>query len=265
MPRIKKWVYVLCIFIFVCGVMSLRINAQYVEGYEENSNGTIIVTMTTIPERITSNTISKTLKSISLQTRSPDIIYINVPLKTKKMVDYPIEDLYKIAQDYNNVKINVIDEDLGPITKIVPTLQHVNSNDYVILVDDDVQYIPEMIETLINANKDAVGFAGRKNLDFLTSEYYTGPVDFLETFAGVLYRGDALLGLDEYYKTVQSVCNGQDDIVIGKFLKTKNITPEIIPSSKFPAEHNAEGTPELRHENVVNGANSTCYNRIWNL
>ena len=263
-PLIKKWMYYLCIFIILCGVLSLLSNIQFEhkDGYEDN--GRVIVTMTTIPERIASNTISKTLKSISLQTREPYAVYINVPQKTRKNIDYPIDELYKIAQDYKNVNINVVDEDLGPITKIVPTLQYINSNDYVILVDDDVQYIPEMIETLINANKDAVGFAGRKNMDFLTSEYYTGTVDFLETYAGVLYRGDVLFGLDEYYKTVKHLCAGQDDIVIGKFLKSKNIIPEIIPISKFPSDHNAEGTPELRNENVGNGANISCYNNIWN-
>jgi hypothetical protein len=74
------------------------------EGNEPN--GKIIVSMTTIPDRITMKTIAKTLNSISLQTVKPDVIYINIPRKTKNGMEYPIDDLYKIANDYENVKIN---------------------------------------------------------------------------------------------------------------------------------------------------------------
>ena len=157
---------------------------------EGNDNiGKIIVTMSTIPERIEKETIDKTLKSLSEQTIIPDIVYINVPKKSKSGVDYPIEKLKSIVKKYNNIKcnINVIEIDMGPITKILPTLPYLKKTDNVILVDDDVKYIPEMIEQLINTKEVAVGFAGRNsNLDFLTSTSYSGPVEFLETYAGCL-------------------------------------------------------------------------------
>jgi hypothetical protein len=149
---------------------------------------------------------------------------------------------------------------------VLPILKHLNSDDYVILVDDDVQYSPEMIDGLLNSNKDAVGHAGRKDMEYQSSDNYNGPVDFLETYAGVLYRGYALIGLDEYYETIKDKCYKQDDIVIGKFMHTKNIIPEIISTPKFPADHNAEGTPELRHDNIMSGdSNTKCYNSIWNV
>jgi len=236
-------------------------NSRYVENYENNKK--IIVTMTTIPERIEKKTIKKTLDSLVNQTKKPDIIYINVPKKSKKNIDYPIDKLNEITSNYDNVKVNLIEDDLGPITKIIPTLEFINSDDSVILVDDDVQYKPVMIEQLINANKDAVGYAGRINQEFKLSNNYSGPVDFLETYAGVMYKGHVLSGLNTFYKEVKEVCEKQDDIVIGKYLKNKGITPHIISSNDF-ATHDAEGTPELNTNNLVDG-NSICYNKIWKM
>jgi glycosyltransferase involved in cell wall biosynthesis len=234
-------------------------NFRYTENYENNKK--VIVTMTTIPERIEKKTIKKTLDSLVNQTIKPKVIYINVPKKSKKNIDYPIDKLHEITSNYSTVKVNLIEDDLGPITKIIPTLEFINKDDYVILVDDDVQYKPVMIEQLVNSNKDAAGYAGRLNQVYKSSEYYSGPVDFLETYAGVVYKGHVLLGLNDYYKEVKEFCEKQDDIVIGKYLKNKGITPHVISSKDF-ATHDAEGTPELNTNNLV-GGNYSCYDKIW--
>jgi hypothetical protein len=258
------------IFIGICilvGILNFYIKKSILkEGMENNTN--IIVTMTTIPERIEKGTIEKTLKSLSEQTLKPNIIYINVPPKTMKGVPYPRDKLKLIVEKYPaiNIKINQVNTDLGPITKIIPTLPFIKDDDQVILVDDDVQYIPTMIEQLVNTKEPAVGYAGRtSDLEFKDGSTYSGPVAFLETYAGVLYSGKLLHGLAEYVENIykkNDLCKKQDDIVIGHYLKTQNTIPVIASDLKHPGDHDAQDTPELRTDNLVQG-NEKCYNYLF--
>jgi len=70
------------------------------------------------------------------------------------------------------------------------------------------------------------------------------------------------LGLNDYFYTVKDICEKQDDIIIGAFLKSKGITPEIGKSLKESGVHDAEGTPQLNELNLKTG-NMNCYTRIW--
>jgi hypothetical protein len=232
-----------------------------------NEKSRIIVSLTTIPERIEKKTIDKTLNSLSNQIMKPYIIYINVPKISNNNKKYPIDELETIVNKYTNlnIKINIVEKDLGPITKVIPILPFIKDTDSVILVDDDMDYIPEMISQLINSNEKAVGYAGRlTGLEYRTSDNYYGPVEFLETFAGVLYSGKLLNGLDKFYNSLNKICINQDDIVIGKFLNSKNVFPKIAPNLQNPGTHDANGTPELRTDNLSSG-NEKCYNYLLKL
>ena len=90
-----------------------------------------------------------------------------------------------------------IEKDFGPITKVVPIEKFINSNDKVVLVDDDVLYKPNMIQQLLDANLPAVGYAGRKNMNFISGDNIKEKqeCDFLETYAGVMYTGAVLKNL----------------------------------------------------------------------
>ena len=258
-----KYRWLILISIVLLGVFYFKKNV--IEGNKQMKN--IIVSMTTIPERIETNTIDKTLTSLLKQTIKPDIVYINVPKVSKKNIKYPIDKLENIIMKYYphlNVKINRVEKDLGPITKVIPILPLIKDNDIIILVDDDMYYIPTMIEQLINSNENAVGYAGRlKGLKYITGENYSGNVDFLETFAGVLYSGKILQGLDNFFNKLNDTCLNQDDIIIGKFLNLKNIFPKIAPNLQNPGTHDANGTPELRTNNLTSG-NEKCYNYLFN-
>jgi len=259
MKKSKNIFIILVLFSIL--VVSLIVYQPVYENNEKYKN--IIVSMTTIPERINKGVFKKALDSLLNQTIQPDIIYINISNKTRKGEDYPIDKLKEIIENYdNNIVLNIIEKDLGPITKIVPTIPFIKDDDYVIIADDDVTYSSDMIESLINTKKDAVGYAGRINMEFKTSEYYSGPVDFLETYAGVLYRGKNLFGLDTFVSELGSLCENQDDIVIGKFLKNKGIKPMIDSSLKNIGKHDAENTSELRTNNIHEG-NMKCYQSLF--
>lgn len=260
-----RWLILITSIALIFFFIHIHSTKENMTGYDNKNKSSIIVSMTTIPERIEKNTIDKTLNSLSNQIIIPDVVYINVPKVSKKNKKYPIDKLEMIVNKYPNlnIKINIVEKDLGPITKVIPILPLIKNTDSVILVDDDMDYIPEMISQLINSNEKAVGYAGRlAGLDYRTGENYSGNVEFLETFAGVLYSGKLLNGLDEFYNNLNKICVNQDDIIIGKFLNSKNIFPKIAPNLKNPGIHDANGTPELREHNLASG-NEQCYNYLF--
>lgn len=219
--------------------------------------------MTTIPERIEDGRIHKTIRSIFAQSHIVDAFYINIPHKTLKNKSYPEDKIEEIRKMYPSVTINRVETDLGPITKLVPTLKHIKQYDYIVLVDDDVIYDKDMIMNLVNSKLDAVGYAGRRDdLEFFTSDNvrYNTPCIFIETYAGVLYHSDIFDTFQEYYAE-NDICKNQDDIVIGHYLHTKNIQRHVI-SSKFQCSHDGAGSPELRDENII-GGNRKCYEALF--
>jgi len=252
------WVCALILILFLAWC-----STRFKEGVEQQPR--IVVSMTTIPERVDKNTIEKTLQSLHRQTLPPDVVYIHVPPKTLKGAPYPLDKLDALASRYPLVKINKVPADLGPITKVVPVLPLINDTDYVVLVDDDVDYGPSTIHKLQEAARDkvAVGFAGRKSgLEYVSGESYEGPVDFLETYGGVLYRGHALRDLDIFHAELGGTCEKQDDIVLGKFMQSKNIAPFIV-AHPVPGKHDAQDTPELRSYNLSGGQNKACYDQLF--
>jgi hypothetical protein len=175
-----------------------------------------------------------------------------------------IDKLRSIVSKYPNVVVNVIEKDLGPITKVVPVIPLVRDDDKVVLVDDDVAYKPDMIEGLKKSGGPAVGYAGRKaGLNYINCRGIESPtnVEFLETFAGVMYDGKVLRGLPEYNSTLGDLCALQDDIKIGNFLKHGGVPRVVTPSKNF-CEHDAKDTPQLRDGNLGDG-NSTCYKKLY--
>lgn len=229
------------------------------EGYE---SGRIVCSLTTIPQRY--ELLPKTIESLQAQTVQPSVIYIHVAPETMKKSRQDIDKLKSIVSRYPNVVVNVIETDLGPITKVIPVLPLIQDDDKVVLVDDDVVYKPDMIEGLKKSGGPAVGYAGRKaGLDYINCQGIKSPtqVDFIETFAGAMYDGKVLRGLPEYNSTLGELCSMQDDIKIGNFLKLGGVPRVVVPSKNF-CEHDAKDTPQLRDVNLGSG-NSVCYKKIF--
>lgn len=111
--------------------------------------GPIIITMSTIPERI--ELLGPTIASLLDQTLQPSVIQINIPMISRKGKTYKIPDwLSKL----NSVKINRVEKDIGPGTKIIPTLkQHKTRKDSIIIaVDDDNIYNRHTLEKLVETH-----------------------------------------------------------------------------------------------------------------
>ena len=217
----------------------------------------IFCTLTTIPERM--DKLEKTLGSIRNQSLQPTYIILNIPTKTRKGGTYDMNRI-KILEEKYKLFVNVVEKDLGPITKIIPTLDFVKSGDKIFIVDDDTVYDKNALKRLYDANMPAVGFYGRK--DMIWHENKTDipmRMDFLETYGGVLYDADILMGLK-----IVDKCSSQDDIIIGKRLKDIDINVFIINSKGLSIKSEGDGTPQLRDENVLGNGNHSCYNYLFN-
>ena len=101
----------------------------------------IVASLTTVPSRLLS--LVPVIESIIKQTRPFDRIYLNVPKISKKGVSYPIDEFYQLINDANFpidiLCINIVDYDLGPIMKTLPTLYlETNPKTRIVSIDDDI-------------------------------------------------------------------------------------------------------------------------------
>ena len=102
----------------------------------------IYVSLSTIPARL--KNINKTIESLLNQTRKPDKIFVNVPLKYRRFSEtVESEQIPK----FNNSIVEVTRcEDCGPGTKLLGSLNKLEKNSLLILADDDHIYKDYMIE-----------------------------------------------------------------------------------------------------------------------
>lgn len=104
----------------------------------------VVITMTTIPSRV--EYLAPTIASLLDQSVKVDEIALNVPWETRKGHKYHLPDwLNKVSV----LKIHRVERDLGPGTKILPTLKREGKDTLIIAVDDDNIYGSTMVEKLV--------------------------------------------------------------------------------------------------------------------
>ena len=101
------------------------------------------ISLTTIPPRV--KFIKKTLNSLKDQTIKADKIFLNVPKNFRRFKDKINININSLEKEFENLEV-VSCEDFGPGTKLLGSLQKIQSYDYVILVDDDHIYKNQMFE-----------------------------------------------------------------------------------------------------------------------
>jgi hypothetical protein len=109
-----------------------------------------IVTMTTTPDRI--QLLQPTLNSLLLSSQLPEKIQINIPQLYRDNTPYIIPDY---LLDHPWIHIHRIDQDMGPATKLLPTLhRYQNKNIGIVVCDDDQIYPAAMLETYASQSVD---------------------------------------------------------------------------------------------------------------
>ena len=102
----------------------------------------IYVSLTTIPQRV--KNLNKSVESLLKQSKKPDKIFVNIPLKYKRFEE-TIDDNKIPKFDNRAVEITRC-EDYGPGTKLLGSLNKFEKNSLLILADDDHVYEDYMIE-----------------------------------------------------------------------------------------------------------------------
>jgi hypothetical protein len=176
------------------------------------------------------------IQSIYNQDYAVERIELNIPLKYKNKEEYEIPDFVK---KYEKLHIYRPELDIGPATKIIPTVvRYLKDPDvFIVSIDDDHYYPKQIVSTLLkglvlqgDGNVYSIGginmYVGAKMTLTSVNVYKTAPVDVLEGVFGVLYN--PRLFQDDtmnYFNTVIQCkeCLTSDDITISNYLASKGI------------------------------------------
>lgn len=212
--------FILC-FILVITLVSnyylSNLNKISLDGFG-NRDPEVIVSLTTSPKRI--DKIKPLIDIIMNQTLVPDKIVLNLPYVFKRdNSKYSIPDFIK-----NNPKILINRcEDIGPITKIIPTIKlYMDKPENIIIsVDDDTQYNNNFVELYVKYSKIHPNSVISSPTQMMVDLQY-----FIEGFRAVLYKVKFFKNFDfsSLGKEKQPlVCYLADDLTISNYLAKEKI------------------------------------------
>jgi hypothetical protein len=187
-----------------------------------------VVTLTTSPARLPK--ILPTLNSIKCQSPPPERIIINLPARYKNTEPYPEPP----AEVTEIAHINYIPEDLGPLTKLAPTLDLYSEDEdlHILSIDDDILYLPHTIELYIRMMPllkvtCAMGLSGfiyhgKK----IIPKFGIHNVHVIEGYGSVLYHRSFFKGAWKSYVNICLQNNDlkmSDDLIISNWLALQQI------------------------------------------
>ena len=201
----------------------------------------VVVTFTTIPERAAG--ILPTIHSLLDQTWPPDRIAIAWPEATRNGAPYPAPPLLPPGVDL----LPCTDE--GPATKLLPALK-AEPDAVLVVVDDDVIYPVDFLETLLRAHRAdrvaALGWRGNRidrTLDprdmahiFATAVAAPTDVDVLMGTWGFLIPPGSLDGAVHDFGGWAPELRWIDDFWISGHLAKRGVPRRVIPARGLPLE-----------------------------
>ena len=202
-----------------------------------------VISFTTSPSRI--EKIKPMIDSIINQSLKPNLILLNIAeIFPRTGERYIIPDFVK-----NNVTINRIEKDLGPATKLIPTITYLKNNNYdendtfIIYLDDDIRYSNNMISTynfLLTINKTkrvlccgGFHFANRNGNLFLCGQRkHNDLVSVAEGYASVcvalsIFKQDFEDYMHKYISSYKE-CLLSDDVVLSNYFLLHKIEIRIV-------------------------------------
>jgi len=199
----------------------------------------VVVSFTTMPHHV--DKLSHTIDSLLAQTLIPDAIYLNLPRGRNKRTNQSYEVLpylNELSEKSGGVFQIIRCEDVGPLTKLVPTLDvETDPQTIVITVDSDKVYPPPVIATLAWRSywdpRAAFGVCGwgfywQPPPMEVVPLYIPSPlrgkygrvVDVLQACCGNVYRRAFFADL-ELLRTPHPKCFTTDDLWIAGYLATR--------------------------------------------
>lgn len=192
----------------------------------------VVFSFTTSPTRI--KKCGTMIRSILYQTVRPDLILLNIPEVFERTGEY-----YEIPDEVNElVTVNICEHDYGPGTKIVPTITYLRENEWdedtmIIYGDDDIRYLPKMIETYLSLPDESVWcVAGFNFVDYNVnaSLVHGNKVTIAEGYGSVcgslsFFESD----FEEYMRKLSETNDFKfsDDVTISNYLWRKGVPINI--------------------------------------
>jgi hypothetical protein len=196
----------------------------------------IVVSLTTSPKRI--HSIQPVINSILSQTIPVSYIQLNLP-KVFKRSGETFETIPSFLH-HDKIKIRFV-EDIGPITKILPTLQEKFTHDTLVLsIDDDTIYGNNMIEMFLKYHKQfpnhvltGSGHSHRLSSNQLFPLQHQ-KATMIEGFSGVLYPYKLFQNIKIDTSNVPKECYFSDDFVLSNYIHIQKIPITSLEFFKFP-------------------------------
>ena len=182
----------------------------------------IVMSLTTSPKRISQ--VHHAIDSIKQGSIVPDAIVVNLPVVFKRDGS-TFKAIPDRLLDDPLVTLNFC-EDVGPATKIVPTLKLEKQPDTLIVtMDDDICYPPHHLKKLYAASlrKPGCVITGQSGM----------PGYLLEGFSGVLYpravfgSDEDVIDLERQLRRTSRPCYLSDDFFLSNHLLKRGV--ELVP------------------------------------
>ena len=171
-----------------------------------------------------------------------DLIILNVPLKSSRTGElYEVPEGLKAPNE--KLFINIVEDDLGPVTKLVPTIKYLRDSGYpentrIVYCDDDVLYPRVMLESFSKTEEDSVWAASA--FHFLDSEVsevrsHNSVAAVAEGYGGVCVT----LGMfgDDFFDYVDKLIDFSDalkysdDIILSNYFAKRCISIKVNAES----------------------------------
>jgi hypothetical protein len=197
-----------------------------------------IVTLTTIPSRLTESygdDFRSCIKSLIEQSDTNYELHMNIPYVLKTTgEDYILpESLVKLEQDTEKFTIFRTEDDYGPGTKLIPTVERLTDpEDIIIVVDDDLVYHHDLVkvqrENQFKYLESIVGYDGLRSRDnlfgdvrdyFFSSNYRTSRVDILQHYKSISYKRRYFE--DDFIQFTKDYFSWSDDLMIAAYFSLK--------------------------------------------
>lgn len=213
-----------------------RSSATLARHAKDSSNAPVILTCSTVPWRM--ERLAKTLPALLDKLPERFSGWINVPwVRAKDGTAYPAAVPLELAE-HPRITVHRVASDMGPITKLLPTLDAVHDpRVLLVVIDDDIVYPPAVILAMTN------GMAGDTSGFVRGTQAYRHPVTgfaIVEGFAGIVIpRAVMTHAVVEELRTLgtapNSPCFTSDDYVISVVLARHHIPVQAFSLNREKA------------------------------
>lgn len=200
----------------------------------------VIVTLTTIPSRLGNTSYGEsgmisTINSLLNQTYYEYEIHVNIPSTHNYTGEKYILPNWLLELETANPKLKIFQdmEDIGPATKLIPTVERIQDPESIIIVvDDDLVYnallVEEQVANQTRFPEAVVGYDGMRSRDkifkdvrdyFFTSNYCNSRVDILQHYKSVSYKRRYFE--DDFLQFVQTNLTWHDDLLLSAYFSFK--------------------------------------------